>query len=382
VEIATMQKLFQRLADDREASGPIERAVQMAMAAAAPVYGSAAWSNRILHELGVRRRDRLEAAVLSVGNVTLGGTGKTPFVLWLTGWLQNEGRKPAILTRGYGRDDEDALTVVHDGRRLRATTDRAGDEPVLLAEALGSTPVIACANRYRAGRLALRRFAVDTIVLDDGLQHVQLERQGEIILLDSTQRLDKLRLLPRGTLREPLGVLSRAHLIVLTRCEDKRRAKRLVRAISRHYPGIAVVKTRLQPTEILNPQTGELAPANSLAGKRVLIACGVGNPESVREAVEALGARVRGVRNMPDHARITPRHIIEWSKARTKRRADFVLVTEKDWVKIEELDVDLSGIRVLRSEVQFLDEEDERLAQRVLRARLRARGTRGYLGRS
>jgi tetraacyldisaccharide 4'-kinase len=377
-----MYNLFKRLADDREASSPIERAVQIALAAAAPVYGSAAWTNRMLHDMGVRQRQRLEAAVLSVGNVTLGGTGKTPFTIWLTRWLEEEGRKPVILSRGYGREDEDALTIVHDGRRLRATTEKAGDEPVLLAQALGHVPVIACSNRYRAGRMALQRYAVDTVVLDDGLQHVQLERQGDIVLIDSTQPLERLRLFPRGTLREPLGVLGHAHLIVLTRCDDDARSRRMARNLGKQYPGIPVVRTRLVPSEILDPQTGELAPPESLSGKRVLIACGVGNPESVRAAVEGLGARVLGTRNLSDHARITPRHLAEWKKARAKRKADWVIVTEKDWVKIEELDVDLEGLRVLRSEIRFLDEADERLAQRILRARLRARGTRAYLARS
>jgi tetraacyldisaccharide 4'-kinase len=377
-----MQNLFKRLADDREPASAFERALQAVLAATAPVYATLPWTNRLLHESGIRPRARLEAAVLSVGNVTLGGTGKTPFVLWLTRWLESEGRKPAILTRGYGREDEDALTVAHDGRKLRATTNEAGDEPVLLARSLARVPIIACSDRHRAGRLALKRFAVDTCVLDDGLQHVQLDRQGEIILIDATQRLDRLRLFPRGTLREPLGVLSRAHLIVLTRCDEDAGSRRLARAITRQHPTIPVVRTRLVPADLLDPTTGEITPAAALSGHRLLVACGVGNPDSVREAVEGLGAHVLGTRNMADHARYTAKHVTEWKKARLKRGAEFVLVTEKDWVKIEELDVDVDGIRVLRSEIQFLDEADERLAQRVLRSRLRARGTRGYLARS
>jgi tetraacyldisaccharide 4'-kinase len=128
-----LDQLHRRIADDEIPESPLERLLQNGLAAVAPFYGAGAWTHRVLHDLGLRQRRSLPVPVFSVGNVTVGGTGKTPFTIWLTEWLREEGRRPAVLSRGYGRTDEDALTVVHDGRRPRATADEAGDEPLLIA---------------------------------------------------------------------------------------------------------------------------------------------------------------------------------------------------------------------------------------------------------
>lgn len=374
-----LKRLFHALADEQLPESAAARAAQAGLSAVAPLYGAGAWTNRLLHEWGLRPRRALPAVVLSVGNITLGGTGKTPFAIWLARWLRREGRVPVVLTRGYAREDEDRLVVVHDGRRLRAHTLEAGDEPVLVATALGDTPVVACADRYRAGRFALRRFACDTMLLDDGFQHVALERQGEIVLLDATRPLGGLRLFPRGTLREPLGALERAHLIVLTRCDESRRSQQMARTLRQRHPGTEVVRTRLRPTRLVRLQDGEARSLAWLSGKRVVLACGVGNPDSVRRAVEKLGALVVVQDDLADHARPTRAQVAEWERLRRHAHCHAIVVTEKDAVKLRELGNLPRRLLALGAEMEFVTREDEERAERVLRARLRVQPVRGYL---
>jgi tetraacyldisaccharide 4'-kinase len=377
--VFSLEKLHRRIADEAAAGNAFERALQHGLGAVAPVYGAAAWTNRLLHEVGVRKRRSLPAVVLSVGNLTVGGTGKTPFTAWLAEWLAGEGRRPAVLARGYGRQDEEALTVVHDGRHLRAPARQAGDEPVMLAMALEKVPVLACADRWRAGRFALRKFAVDALVLDDGLQHVALERQAEIILVDATRPLSRLRLFPRGTLREPLGVLARAHLIVLTRCDDEARTRRMADRLRKRYPSATVVRTRLAPSGLRRLATGEPVGLEALSGRKAVVACGVGRPEAVRRTVESLGARVVHLEALEDHAWPTVSQVHGWEVRRRRARADAVVVTAKDAVKIAELPEIPRSILVLDVQIDFVTPKDREAAERALRARLRTTPVRGYL---
>nr|MBI5153959.1 tetraacyldisaccharide 4'-kinase [Candidatus Poribacteria bacterium] len=374
-----IESFFRRLADSRVPGSGTLRLLQSVLGLAAPVYGAGAWTNRVLHETGIRQRNRLPVPVFSVGNVTLGGTGKTPFAAWLCQWLQSEGRRPAILTRGYGREDADQLVVVHDGETLLAGTREAGDEPVALARALRTVPVIACADRHRGGRAAIRRFHPDTLVLDDGLQHVSLERQAEIILLDATRPLDELRLFPRGTLREPLGVLERAHLLVLTRCDQSKRSERLFRGLRRRLSHIPAVRTRVEVIWLVNLGNGERRRVADWTGRRVLLACAVGHPGAVRATVESLQISIAGAKTLADHARLTKKDILTWESSRKRLRAEAVLVTSKDAAKLRELGRLPETFWMLDARLAFVTEGDEATAKKALRARLHSGGVRGYL---
>ncbi len=373
------EETFSGIADGRESTGPLGRALQTTLGAVAPVYGAAAWTNRLLHEAGVMKRRRLPAVVLSVGNITMGGTGKTPFCIWLTRFLSESGRVPALLTRGYGRDDEERLVLVHDGKRLRATVAQAGDEPVLLARRLETVPVAACSDRYRAGQAMLKRFGIDTFVLDDGFQHVALDRQGDFVLLDATKPLDSLRLFPRGTLREPSGALERAHLLVLTRCDDRAETARAVRFLKSRCPGVPVVRTRMETTAMVRLRDGAAMDAGSLEGGDVFVASGVGNPDSVRRAVERAGGRVVREIRLPDHALPTKKEIAGWERARRKTGAGHILVTDKDAVKLREMGGLPNSFVSMRISLRFTSPRDEAVAKKVVMSRVRAGALRGYL---
>jgi len=373
--------LFSRIADDRRAGNALESAAQTLAGAASPVYTVGAMLNRLLHDTGILSRERLDAPVASIGNITLGGTGKTPFCLWLCDFLRREGYRPAVLTRGYGRADEDALIVVHDGRRLRASTREAGDEPVLLARALGDVPVVACASRHQGGLHALKRLRADALVLDDGFQHHRLHRNLDVVLVDSTQPLHRLRLFPRGSLREPVSTLSRAQLIVLTRWHQARGTRRQVlRAVRAAAPGVPVVRTRLAITGAIRLADRKAVDLESLKGKSAVILCAVGNPSSVRRSAEETGLRVLGMKPLKDHARISKSTLLRYDSYRLQKGADYLVVTEKDAVKLLELGSLPDEVLVLRARIEMLSAEEQETAERLIRARMSTRETKGLLG--
>lgn len=374
-----LSDLFQRLADDRRPATAMEAAVQATMSAASPFYAAGAILNRLLHDTGLRERGSLPAIVLSVGNITVGGTGKTPFCLWLVALLKKEGKRPVILTRGYGREDEERLVVVHDGTKLLAGTREAGDEPVLLARSLGDTPVIACSDRHKAGRHALKRFEADTLILDDGFQHHALHRQGDIVLVDSTRPLSTLRLLPRGTLREPASVLSRAHLIVLTRWNQAANPGRVLREVRHLAPSVPVVRAKLTIASAVDLASREALDLPALKGKRAFLFCAVANPESVRRSAEELSLNLVGSKILPDHERPTKAMLLKCDSARRRLGADYLVVTEKDAVKLTELGNLPPGIIALRARLEMVSPKDQTRAESAIRSRLHSRTLRGYL---
>lgn len=372
-------QLFDRIADATTPESLADRLAQGIAGAASPLYGAGAWVQRALFEVGAAERKRLSTVVLSVGNITLGGSGKSPFVEWLARWLAAEGRKPAILARGYGREDEEKLVLVHDGRRLRADARTGGDEPVMLGLALGDVPIAASADRWRAGKAVEKRFEVDTMVLDDGFQHHRLSREGDIVLLDASKPLEDLRVFPRGTLREPLLALRRAHLIVLTRCDQKAPTDRARKALRRIAPHVPTVCTRFAPAGYRFLASGREAPLEELRGKVAVLACGIAAPNAFRRTAKDAGLKVRRLVAMGDHAVPTERDLKRWDASRQRLKADLVVVTDKDAAKLRDLPALPEELAALRIKLEFLTEKDQKLAERAIRARLKHGRLRGLL---
>lgn len=336
--------------------------------------------HRLSFEIGLAERKELSVPVLSVGNISFGGTGKTPFCQWLCEFLQQEKNLPAILTRGYGRENEEQLVVVHDGRRLRATTQQAGDEPVLLGKNLKSVPIVACADRYKAGRFILKKAQVDCVVLDDGMQHYRLARQGEIVLLDSS--LDYFSAGAGELMREPLSALNRAHLIVLTRCTNAQKTQRLYKELKKLVPAIPIVRTKFVPG-VLHSVATDLPLDPEAKPEKVFLASGIGNPKSFEQMIKAEGFTVLGHKENKDHARYSQTDVRNWMIRRKALAADAVIVTEKDAVKLAELFARLKtqpkNLFYCPITLQFLDSKDQELAERVVKARLRMKTISGLL---
>jgi len=260
-----------------------------------------------------------------VGNLTVGGTGKTPTVRFLAAWLQSRGKSVAILSRGYRRESRD-LVIVSDGRAILADCRQGGDEPVMLAKSLPAVPVVVDRDRVRGGRFIEHRFKPDILLLDDGYQHRRLHRDLDIV----TFRADKLWgngfCLPAGPLRERRHHLKRADLIWLNGdTVDSDQQQRLPEGVPR-------LLSRLQPTALVG-HSGEQSLV-VLQEQRVAAFCGIAQPDRFRQQLLHLGATIVIFRTFADHHRYAPAelHALQEEAQRTECR--WLITTEKDWHKL------------------------------------------------
>jgi tetraacyldisaccharide 4'-kinase len=289
------------------------------------------WGAKLNHARDVARRRRLEAPVISVGNITAGGTGKTPMVLHLTRRLKDAGWNPGILTRGYGRHSPHAHQVVAAGAHVPVS--QSGDEPQLFLRA-GVAPVGIGADRWRVGKLLESEFGVDVAVLDDGFQHARLDRQLDIVLVDALDPFGGGYPLPLGRLREPLAGLSRADIFVVTRIESGRVAQAAEHFLHRRNPCASVFHARALPEAWVSAATGETLPADALSGKRVAAFCGLGNPEYFWCTLSGLGLHVPVRVEFEDHHAYNPRELRYMGRHFRDEGVEAVVTTEKDFVNL------------------------------------------------
>jgi 3-deoxy-D-manno-octulosonic-acid transferase len=303
-----------------------------------------------------RRRRRLDAPVISVGNLSMGGTGKTPCVLRLVELLRDCGRSPAILTRGYGRTSPVKSLILPPGAIVR--TESTGDEPqIFLRSRLA--PVGIGADRFETGALLNQSFAVDVILLDDGFQHVRLARNLDIVLVDGVNPFGGGEVFPAGRLREPLDGLARANLVVITRSDVTDLAPAIERMVRRHNVTAPIFHARTQPESWVQHRTGRAHP-HDLTFDRAGAFCGLGNPQGFRRTLAGLGVGLVDWIEFPDHHRYTPaelRHIAAQFRA---KGATAVLTTEKDAVNLcDTCDDQLAPLPLyyLKAAMRFDDEE-------------------------
>jgi tetraacyldisaccharide 4'-kinase len=285
-----------------------------AAGAAALLYGTGAAAFHALHELGWLPRRRARLPVVSIGALTVGGSGKTPVTRWLAERLRERGRRPAILSRGYRSAGGKAPRVV-DPERPDPVRD--GDEPALLARSLPSVPVVVGADRVAAGALARGRGA-DVLLLDDGFQHRRLRRDADVVLWDRTAEAADGRLLPAGALREPRRGVRRADLLVLVDRGDG-----LPGPPRGAPPAEHVFRARLVPGSRQRIEEGRAVHALS----------GVANPESFERSLQSLGLRVTGATRFPDHHPFSAAEIRAAARRAVDEEADLLAVTAKDHVR-------------------------------------------------
>lgn len=260
---------------------------------------------RATYTLGLARVTRLPVQVISVGNLSLGGTGKTLAVQRLVRELTAAGKRVAILSRGYGRRSREEQVALCGEQAVASEAGRTGDEPWLLATSLPGTPVIVGKDRRRTGRRAIEEFGAEVLVLDDGFQYWRLHKDREIVLLDALQPATRDHLLPRGIFREPWSHLRRAHEVWITHAQlaDSLRVVQLTAQVIRHAPHAIIRYTEHQPTHLRSLQ-GETASLDLLHGHRILALSGLGNPRQFELMLEKLGLSVTPCR-FPDHHRYT-----------------------------------------------------------------------------
>jgi len=329
------------------------RLVRSLLFGGSKIFTVAVKLRRWLYNLRILRDKTLGVQVIAIGNLTVGGTGKTPVVEKFARELRDAGRNVAILSRGYRsrpqplhtkilnklllRDDQTPPRVVSNGKSLLLDSDTAGDEPYMLASNLKDVVVLVDKNRVKSGRYAIEKFGCDTLLLDDGFQYWDLQgRRHDVVLIDRQQPFGNEHLLPRGTLREPPSHLARAHTIFITKSDGN--TAELRARIAKLNSTAAVIECVHQPLYFEDVFTGERKGLDLLAGRRVASLSGIAQPESFEHSLVKLGGELVYSKRFADHHRFTQQEILNAINRAKKRQADVIVTTQKDAVRFPKID--------------------------------------------
>ena len=311
--------------------GPWGGPVRPLLHVASWIYGLGVGGRLGLYYTGLLKRYRLPTRIISIGNLIAGGTGKTPFVIFLVQKLQDRGLRPAIVLRGYKGKRVGATVVVSDGDAIRLGYPEVGDEALLLARKLKGVPILLAADRVKGCQAAIRTFGPEVIILDDGFQHLRLERDLDILLLDRENPFGYGYLLPRGFLREPVSALKRADLIVMTGVDSTGEALKVPRPL-RATPLLHAAYTTTVLTDV---RTGETLSWEDLHAKEVVAFSGIANPLNFERTLQSLGISAKEHLVFPDHHPYRAADLSEISRRMRYAGATIALTTEKDAVRLE-----------------------------------------------
>lgn len=300
----------------------------------AGLYGAGVGLRRTAYQHGWLKSRRLSRPVISVGNLTLGGSGKTPLVAAVAEVLLREGRKPAILTRGYRRDRGADLIVLEPGPERNPDARTVGDEPALLARALPQVPIVICADRFRGGQFAEVHFGVEVHILDDGFQHLGLARDVDLVAIDVTQDVLRGSVFPAGRLREPLRALSKADAIVLTRTEiqDPATTENQVREINLRAP---IFHCAMRHRGLIRADCGQGVEIEDYRGRPVCAFCAIGNPSAFFSDLRRWGFSPAAEMAFRDHHVYSREDVRRLVRTAKERGAVAFLTTEKDLMNIQ-----------------------------------------------
>ena len=333
------------------------------------VYGAIIKARRFLYNVRILRDSTLGVQVIAVGNLTVGGTGKTPVVEKFASALRDQGRSVAILSRGYRskpqplhkwfinkillREDTTPPRVVSDGKSLLLDSEMAGDEPYMLASNLKDVIVLVDKDRVKSGRYAIEKFGCDTLLLDDGFQYWKLKgRRHDVVVVDRQSPFGNERLLPRGTLREPPSHLARANWIFITKSDGK--TDELRRRIAEINPGAGIIECIHHPLYLEDVFTGNRIGLEFFKGRRVSALSGIAQPESFEESLVQLGAELVYSRKFADHHRFTQLEVIKAINRSKKKLAEAIITTQKDAVRFPKIDRRDLPIYFMRVEIKIL----------------------------
>ena len=302
------------------------------------------YDHRIFQEV------KLPCPVISIGNITVGGTGKTPCVIWLARMLQRHGFKPAVLSRGYGSKNSRPVNIVSDGDNILLPGITAGDEPFLIARSLKNIPVITGPQRILTGQTAIDNFGVDVLICDDAFQHRQIFRDINLVLLDNRAPFGNGHMLPEGNLREPITALRRAHAFILTRSNE---ATETISKIDQ-VKNIPVFKSCHRPIDIVKGDYQSKLPLTDLQGKKVCAFAGIAQPDSFKKAILATGAQIISFDIFPDHHRYSQKELEKIRHIFMENNANYLITTEKDGMRLQNFPEFLNEIYLLRIELEII----------------------------
>jgi tetraacyldisaccharide 4'-kinase len=362
-ETFVLEVIFEQRRDKKAA---VTRGVLYALS---KVFTLAVKTRRFLYNVRIFRDTTLGVQVIAIGNLTVGGTGKTPVVEKFARELQDQGRQVAILSRGYRskpaplskrimnkllfREDRTPPRVVSDGKSLLLDSETAGDEPYMLASNLKDVVVLVDKDRVKSGRYAIEKFGCDILLLDDGFQYWKLRgRRRDIVLIDYQQPFGNEKLLPRGTLREPPSHLARASTIFITKSDGN--TETLRKRIAQHNPTAAVIECIHHPLYFEDVFTGERFGLEFLEGRRVASLSGIAQPESFEKSLVNLGAELVYSKRFADHHRFSQQEVLNVINRSKKRQADIIVTTQKDAVRFPKIDRRDLKILFMRVEIKIL----------------------------
>lgn len=340
------------------------------------------WLPAKLYELAVRLRvaayeteyrkpKRLDATVIGVGNITLGGTGKTPMVAYIARYVKSEDHSVAILTRGYGRTSSGMRALntesdsIHNAQAHNSYSE-FGDEPLMLARDLPDIPIVINKDRYEGGRWAIDALGAEVLVLDDAYQHLALSRDLNILLIDATDPFGGFEMVPFGRLREPLYAIKRADLVIVTRA-DKPFDQDQTNAIIKHFCGnkVPVMHAYASITRLRHIETAEMYETNQFTGWNAAVMCGIGNPQAFADDILQVGINIVSENFFPDHHAFMQQDLDRVTHAAQDAGADMIITTEKDAVRLEGLKH--GAVPVYAAQLEIQSEDDVRLKSLLLR---------------
>ena len=322
-----MNQLYYRELIAGRVKGPGAAFLRLLLSLAACLYLTVIALRNFLYDAGLLKAHCVNAAVISIGNITAGGTGKTPLVIWLCNVLSKKGISCAILTRGY-----------KSGQNSKLRTANCIDEPAIIAQHCPQAPVVIDPDRVAGAAHAIENFDAKVLIMDDGFQHRRLDRDLDIVTIDATRPFGYGTLLPAGLLREPVRSLKRAQAVVLTRCDQVADAdlEQLQHQINQLNPDITIATSAHRPVCVRTAQ-GTDVKLDELKGSKVFAFCAIGNPDAFFDTLKALGLNVLGSRSYNDHHHYGTGDVAYICETARIISANLVLTTEKDWTKISDL---------------------------------------------
>lgn len=348
--------LFARVASNEKGSPGIA-ALRLVAAPLSMVYGLATMIYHSWHNSNAPKARRLAAPVIGVGNMVVGGAGKTPLCMAIVRALQDMGQQPAVISRGYGGKSKTDVTWVHDGERLLATAAEAGDEPVMMAKELG-VPIAVGADRGAVGQAVIERVGPCVLVADDLYQHRKLYRDLNILALDAEHPVANGKVLPRGPLRESARGLRRAQAVVLTRAQDPAAVEAMRRWFGKFLGPIPILACAYR-VESLSDLQGQVLSPGQLTGRKVLAFSGLARPDSFETSLQSLGLDLAATQRFDDHHAFSSHEIDAlWQEAQNAG-AEALVCSQKDAVRLPDEMPPGAVVWVTRLELEFEHQGNE-----------------------
>lgn len=297
-------------------------------------YGVIVRMRTSFYKNGILKSKRLSCKVISIGNLTVGGTGKTPLAMYMANLLQRAGYQLVIISRGYGGSAEKTGGIVSNGKTVRMSVEQAGDEPYLMATRLAGIPVIVGSHRYQSGKQAILSFHPDILLLDDAFQHIQLQRDLDLCLCDGEKPFGNGYLFPRGMLREPVAHIRRADAVVLTHNQRPPEISSSVKKMQKYIPGKPIFRCSYQPSKFREPANDKIHPIEILTGRKILAFSGIAQNDKFAAMLSELGGHILKFIPFSDHHWYTNSDVIQILQVAKDLHADYIVTTEKDYVRI------------------------------------------------